>query len=197
VIHYYHCCKIGAWRRIRDEHLATLKAAGYDGAIHVNEVGNGIMEDATLKQIWNFAHIVPPETPIFYAHGKGSYRPSPVQEEWRRMMDSWLATDWRNRVKELEHADVATWHWYPPSTAPIPELYLSLPMWHGTRTIPYGFCTGNFWWATAGYIAGLEEPVLPPGRMRFMTERWIGLDNPVVTAQHRPEWPRAQQLLGV
>jgi hypothetical protein len=181
VIHFYHLWKGGGWEAIAAEHHAALRAAEFTGEVRVTEVESG-WEDVTLNQVRTWAQTADPAEPVLYCHNKGAFTQSPVQDLWRRQMTGYLIGQWRDRVRELEHSDVAAWSWVNPSV-------------HGYSSSMFTFsvtrpmAVGNFWWATAGYLSGLPELPVLTAETRHEAEFWLGGDVPRVEALKLDVWP--------
>lgn len=174
--HFYHAWTGGDWQDIVTEHQQCLKDSGFEGEVLVNEVARGF-EDVTLNLLREFCLDAAPETPVLYAHAKGSFRKVHLRNKitqevyepdistyWRQGMDDRLVRCWRARVKDLETYDLVGCHWIEP-----PEAERS-------------YFAGNFWWARAGYIATL--PPLPEldGTNRWEAEGWVARGHPRVKA---------------
>jgi hypothetical protein len=201
-VHWYHffCGNdvLSMWDVPLTEHVAGLRSAGFDGKCLVGLVGGaGQQEDARrwLAAYWPEAEIAvtaedgfeqvtlaalhmwcqdaDPEIPVFYGHTKGAFSNHPVAAPWRRAMTAVCVARWRDRVADLAAVDAAGLHWLTPEAFPG---YVSSP-----------FFGGNFWWATAGYLASLA-PVDPGDVNRYSAESWVGTGNPVVRALSTA-WP--------
>jgi hypothetical protein len=188
------------WRGPAEDHFNRLAEAQFAGDVHVGLVGgpeqreeaahwlNGYcpfwellvvaeegFEMVTLNVLhqWSKRADVPPETPVLYTHGKGSFNDHPGNHAWRGAVEEKLIGGWRECASSLSTADVVTCHWL--SRERYPDL-IHQP----------GIAGGNFWWATAGYIAGL-----PPVEWasRWCAEGWIGLNSPRVE-NLIDGWPR-------
>jgi hypothetical protein len=195
-VHYYHLfagSPLSA--EITVEHFAALRRAGFDGQVRVGLVGpdraTGSMlgvvdglwpdcagvcareregfEQVTLTVLHEWARTADPATPVLYAHTKGCTSEentgSSWGRHWRRSMTRHVVGRWRECVAALASGgyDAVGCHWLTPGEYP------------GAVTRP--FFAGNFWWATAGYLAGLP----PPGDGdRFGAEVWAGLGRPRV-----------------
>lgn len=210
MIHFYHLWLGGDWKSIAAEHFAALRAADFPGAVQVGLVGSeeareeaeswldrqwnyGIaacedegFEEVTLHALHRLSRSVSTDTPILYAHNKGSFHPTNTMglnenDPWRRAMTAYLIEQWRDRVDELLWHDALTWNWLPVGTY---ELWAQ-----NTRVIDAPMATGNFWWANAGYLRKL--PVLPDTlteENRIEAEVWLGTGNPRVKSQ-KTGWP--------
>jgi hypothetical protein len=108
-------------------------------------------EQVTLRRLREWVTTAKPLTPVMYAHTKGSYNLSPITATHREFMTSGVVGRWREAVAALEDHDAAGCFWEPH--APSPHF------------------TGNFWWANAGYLAGLPEV---PDTDRYAAELWMG-----------------------
>ena len=193
-----------AWQQPFSEHFAALNLARFDGDVRVDLVGDLVnrsigrrellaawpearieveaeegYEQVTLTALRTWAQAADPATPVFYAHGKGSFQPCDMNTRWRRAMDSLLADYWQDRVEDLRTHDVAALHWLTAEQYP-QHIDPRRPM-----------AGGNFWWANAGYLARLPEldgtPENPPVN-RYGAEGWVGRGFPKVR-DLRPGWP--------
>ena len=196
--HFYHLCCAFPWERIARSHVEALRVAGAAWEVTVGlagpaaaraearswfeaqlpgasltEAGAGF-EQVTLRELHAWARRADPQEPVLYAHAKGiTYRHHDglYGTVWRESMTSRLVGGWERCMDLLEGHDAVGCHWLTP------ELY------PGLVSVPY--FAGNFWWARAGYVAGL-----PPvsDESRFHAEGWIGLNAPRVH-DLRPGWP--------
>lgn len=186
-IHFYHffAGESQAWRRIAGEHFTALREAEFDGPVFIGLVGHPGMriwarnwldsvwpgwscvaeadygyEQVTLTWLHDYAQDIPPDVPVLYAHTKGAWRQTPHQDFWRQCMQDTVVRDWRLCLEKLDEGyDCVGAHWLKPDGVKI-----GTPMF-----------AGNFWWASAGYLAGLP-PVMT--RDRWDAEAWVGLDDP-------------------
>lgn len=197
--HYYHLYVDGPWQAPAVEHFTALSRSGLHAPTFVTLVGrprnrtaarrflstvelNGGAvvefddgwEQRTLEEVWHAVPELPADEPVLYCHGKGSGNPSPFQDVWRRSMTMQLVDDWRRCVDLLEFRDAVGCHWLVPGRHPYPV------------TSPY--FGGNFWWATAGYLATLGECST---ESRHDAEMWIGRGHPRVF-DLLPGWPCLQ-----
>lgn len=201
-VHFYHIfCgnkqSVSAWEAPVSDHFRRLREARFTGTVCVTLVGEWSYrasvkqwlkencpavevyaeteyghEQFTLSKIRRYSDLVPFTTPVYYAHPKGSYHPSPFQDNWRRGMEGMLTDDWDLRVDELRTYDAVGLHWLTPQ------------QFEG-EGVTSPFFGGNFWWATAGYLAGLPEPST---ETRHHAEAWIGQGSPKVL-DLCPGWP--------
>jgi hypothetical protein len=178
------------WKPPAVDHFAALNNAGFDGDVVVGLVGGhrqrqeardwlhercpswilGVVAEEGFEMVtlnvmhqWAQRRDTDPKTPVLYTHGKGSFQSSPYADRWRKSMIYHLVNGWRECVNSLHTVDAVGCHYLTPETAP------------GKVDIPmFG---GNFWWANAGFIAGLP----PVGwSSRWEAEGWIGRGNPAV-----------------
>jgi hypothetical protein len=199
--HFYHLYagELGGnlWQRVAGEHFEALASAGFDGSVHVGIVAKPQAlpavrswldmawpgwhlanhntygyEQVTLFALHDHVQRLDRRTPVLYAHTKGVYRTSEHQDLWRRCMQDTCVTRWRDCVAKLdEDYDVCGAHYLIPDG----------------RAVGVPMLAGNYWWATAGYIAGL--PAVRT-RDRYDAEAWIGLDNPRVYDFVPYGWPQ-------
>jgi hypothetical protein len=168
MMHFYHnfTGPGSDWHNIVEEHFTELARVGYDGNMKVMATQYGY-EDVTLNVLRDWAQTADPDEPVFYAHAKGSTRPSGLQDAWRRSMLQHCGTNWRQRVEELSYGnDVSCWWWSKAADYP-------------------AHASGNFWWARAGYLAGLPALNTLDSDTRWNAEFWIGTGNPTVVAPHK------------
>ncbi len=186
--HFYHIYADGSWETPASEHFTALTKAGFDGDIHIGIVGRPAQRDAvvsyagtlplpitiaaqagegyeqvTLDALHDWAATAPAETPVLYAHTKGSAFGTSISGDSRRAMDYCQIHHWRERVQALASGDydAVGCHWLTPGEFP--------------HIGPTPFFAGNYWWAQAGYLATLS----PPQRnTRYDAERWVGTGNP-------------------
>jgi hypothetical protein len=203
-VHFYHLYAAGGgWPRVASEHFTALGQAGFTGEVRVGLVGSlGARQSARnwLEGAWpawtqaasaeyGFEHVtlralhaavqgLPVNTPVLYAHTKGGWRQTPHQDLWRQCMQGACVTRWRECTAALgDGHDAAGAHWLPADGKVV-----GVPMF-----------AGNFWWATAGYLAGL------PGirhRDRYDAEAWVGLGDPKVLDLVPAGWPWHPHRLG-
>lgn len=162
------------------EHFTALRNSEFEGEVLVGLVGSerslalrivrGFFPEArvaveadegyemvTLDRLHHAAGQLDPETPVLYAHTKGSFRPTLLQSEWRRCMTRHCVEGWRQCVGLLESYDLVGAHW--------------MDTLHG------GSFAGNFWWARAGYAAALPAVTWDD---RWRAEGWVGQNSPRV-----------------
>ncbi len=216
--HWYHIhCGHGhvasRWEPVVEEHFKALRAAKFDGEIHVGLVGDlknrfdvldlieklgGDLEwyvdaeadegyeQVTIQAMHEFAKTAPADQPILYCHTKSAYQDTPFNRAWRRSMTRHLVgfddvATWKFAVSELaaDRYDLVACHWLTHEEFPV--------------TVSEGkpMPGGNFWWATAGYLAGLPpveggDPNM--GYNRYKAEEWVGKNSPRVLDLKRG-WP--------
>ena len=202
-VHFYHWHASSAWMPAVKEHFMALRDAQFYGTTYVGLVGasedrviarNYLMaewpdakvcaeadegfEQVTLHALHSWAKGAPPETPVLYAHTKGSVNPSASSEHWRRSMTHQVVGKWGGCALALRQYDAVGCHWLEPGVdyglAPNFKYEITTPMFGG-----------NFWWARAGYLTKL--PILANDD-RYAAESWIGLNNPKVL-DLSPGWP--------
>lgn len=174
--HFYHIWTGGNWQAIAAEHATALKDSKFDGNVFRCEISDGY-EDVTLNRLHQFCLTTDPDTPVLYAHVKGSFRkmylrdvsthtvyPGDLQELWRQHMTDRLVRAWRARVDDLRNYDIVGCHWVAPADSPSP------------------YFAGNFWWARAGYIATLQPLPVLDSTNRWKAERWLASGKPRVKA---------------
>ena len=198
--HFYHVYA-GApdWRRVAFEHFSDLKAAAFEGDVRVGVVGSlperaraadwlrkqwpdaAVVAEAdhgyeqvTLGALHDYARSASPATPVFYAHAKGSVTVNAEQDLWRRCMAYYTIYHWEHCTALLDDNDAVGVHWTTPAELRrhnIPVIPSDLPPHFG----------GNYWWATAGYLAELASPgSYRKTGDRYDAEWWVGSGNPRV-----------------
>lgn len=181
IAHFYHVWADGDWAEPAAEHAAAMTASSlrpgvtavgligsparrrqarlrfstWPGPVRFIEADSGF-EQVTLRALHAWALVADPDTPVLYAHTKGAYHVSPVTAAHRKFMTAGVVGRWHDAVAALADHQVAGCFWDVPA-------------------VPYQHFTGNFWWARAGYLAGLP-PV--PDDDRFAAERWLGMGAP-------------------
>lgn len=192
--HFYHLYVDGPWQTPALDHLLACFDAGLPAAPEVVLVGrprnraaartflddfqapvvaeyDDGWEQRTLAILRERAGHADPAEPFLYCHSKGAGNPSGFQDAWRASMTRHVVDGWRRCTDILTSSDATGCHWLTPRRYP------------AHVTSPY--FGGNFWWATAGYLASLPE--CSTGR-RHDAERWLGLGNPRVF-DLLPGWP--------
>jgi hypothetical protein len=204
--HFYHVYAVAAWRDAVTEHLDVLVESGLPiGAVKLGIVGtpddqaqvydlvsNRIpatvvaraeqgAEEITLDAVWRWARRSRlREGAALYAHTKGVHNATPLNIAWRRSMTRHLVAGWRECVPQLADHDLIGCHW------------LALESIAGRAACPSAPCFGgNFWWATRGWLAGLDAP--KHSQDRFDAETWIGggiaPETPPRVVDLNPGWP--------
>jgi hypothetical protein len=195
-VHWYHFFCGGdvpsLWDEPLGEHVSALRAAAFDGECRIGLVGGKAQqqdarawlaaywpeaevvtvavhgfEQVTLTRLHEWSGTADETTPVLYCHSKGSFRVADYTREWRRAMTAACVSRWRQCTAALENADAVGLHWLTADAFPG---YIDVP-----------FFGGNFWWATAGYLASLT-PVEADDVNRYDAEKWIGTGNPRVKA---------------
>ena len=196
--HFYHLYCGRPWEAIATSHLEALRAAGLAWEVTVGLVGPAAdraearawfdaqmphssfiesgqgWEQVTLRGLHAWAKQAEPQVPVLYAHSKGityKHHDGLYGTVWRQSMTERLIGGWERCIGLLRECDAVGCHWLTPETYP------------GLVQVPY--FAGNFWWARAGYVAGL--PPVSDGN-RYDAEGWIGLGPPEVR-DLRPGWP--------
>jgi hypothetical protein len=180
IAHFYHALDTEQGQRIYGEHKFLMDEAGFGPDLfEVTWVkpGEGF-EDVTLRKLHAWAKGAEPDSKVLYGHTKGAFHPDPIQENWRRTMDSRLTGAWFPRLFELDAFDVVGLHWLDS----------------GATNLQFGivvvdpFFGGNFWWARADYLAVLPDLSVLAEETRFEAEGWVGKSNPRVK-DLSPGWP--------
>lgn len=176
---FYHLYADGAWEEPVREHLRALEVSEFDGQRFVGLVGSPGnrarvltampgwkvvaeadtgFEQVTLQALHVWAGSAPPAAPVLYAHAKGSAfsADDPTAQRWRHAMVHETVMPWQVAATHLADHDAVGARWLEA---------------------PNRFFFGNYWWATAGYLASLPAP---SSGTRFDAERWLGEGSPVV-----------------
>jgi hypothetical protein len=201
VRHFYHLCTDRAWEDVAAEHCAALAAAGWPYPVTVGLIGdsetraeargwwrgwcrgqvtvteflqaNRGYEEQTLWHLREWAREQDGPAAVLYMHAKGTYNRIPLNHRWRRQMTEALLSDWPRCLDELTAGDydVIGPYWVTPGQYP---------------GVPAPHFSGNFWVASAAYLADLPEPLWKGSR--FDAEIWIGLGQPRIR-NLLPGWP--------
>lgn len=174
-VHFYHLYAgwDSLWMAPVFEHFTALRDAGFVGDVVLGVVGSPQERELAVRIVREFRpearvsveadegyemitlgclhHAVQQlarDTPVLYAHTKGSWRTTDFQNKWRRRMTRDCITGWRHCIDLLQQNDLV-----------------------GSRWMISGGFAGNFWWANAGYLAAL--PVIAEYD-RWQAEVWIG-----------------------
>ena len=127
---------------------------------HANK--NQQEETGTLKALrdWCASN---PDAYVLYFHTKGSSRRTRFTEDWRKCMQYFVITNWRECYQALrEGYDLAGINWQEDTS-----------MGH------HPHFSGGFWWAKASYINTLKDEALE-SNFRYDREFWVGTGNPKV-----------------
>jgi hypothetical protein len=202
-VHFYHLFA-GApdWLRVADEHFRNLATSEFWGEVRVGLVGTSMQrqnarewldktwpgwirateadqgfEQVTQCALHEYVQDLPVNAPVLYAHTKGSFNVRPHQDIWRRCMERYCVNQWRDCAAKLDEGyDTAGVHYLLPED----HTAVGIPM--------YG---GNYWWGTAGYLAGLPAVRF---RDRWDAEGWVGLGDPKAY-DFVPGWPNHPHAL--
>lgn len=138
-------------------------------------------ENSTLEALWHWSKSAGPGK-VWYAHTKGASHPGNRNvTAWRDYLTFWNVLRWWDRAADLETHDasgadyaemVGDYRWFL-------DLWGALRLAPGDRGFP-----GNFWWATADYLATLPLD-LGPARDRWWSEwKFVGTGRPRVRVAH-------------
>lgn len=155
----------GRWRGIAQAHFDALRGSAFPGDVYLGLVGPPeLREEAkrlfpeatvvvdvdegwevlTMAAMREFAQQLPPATPVLFAHAKGTLTDTEINRLWRAQATADLVQSWSVRIDpDLQNFDVV---------------------------VLFGCGEGGFYWARAGYLAGLPDP-LRLGREE--AEAWI------------------------
>jgi hypothetical protein len=192
---WWHVYCMNHWFDIAAETLACLRRAEFPAVVHAGVVGSeedvnelrslagtigvalqpqrfihNAYEWPTLHALWQSCRDGG-TVPIGYIHTKGVTRPMPSYSKWRWMMQAHIVLAWRDRVADLKDFDAVGCCYRPD----------------------WPCFAGNWWWARAGWIQGLREPLETADR--FAHERWL-LSRPgfrvksLVSTQDEPCYPQ-------
>lgn len=182
-VHFYHVWAATRHPEIVDEHLDLLLRHKFPGVVYIGLVGTlkerenmrsrifdryrstslsvsycaskaEGYEQPTIRAMHQRCKELPADMPVLYTHAKGSYSTSGFNDNWRRTMDERLVPAWPEILGYLSEADTVGMYW---------------------REAPKPHFSGNFWWATAGYLASLPEVT---DETRYDAEFWIGQGKP-------------------
>ncbi|CAB9517175.1 expressed unknown protein [Seminavis robusta] len=112
-------------------------------------------EELTLQMVNDFCQQQPADYRIGYLHNKGSHHPSPLNEQWRRLMTHAVMKEdcWPSKQKNYDNCNVC-------------GLYFTFD-----RGL---FMAGNVWTATCGYVQQLMEPrYFEPNMTEIVTKAWV------------------------
>ena len=119
-------------------------------------------ETGTLKSLRDWA-AANPESYILYFHTKGASRKTRFTEDWRKCMQYFCITNWRECYQALQSGyDLVGINWQ-----------------EDTSMGYHPHFSGGFWWAKAAYINTLTDKELD-STFRYDREFWIGTGEPKV-----------------
>ena len=119
-------------------------------------------ETGTLKSLRDWA-AANPESYILYFHTKGASRKTRFTEDWRKCMQYFCITNWRECYQALQSGyDLVGINWQ-----------------EDTSMGYHPHFSGGFWWAKAAYINTLTDKALD-STFRYDREFWIGTGEPKV-----------------
>jgi hypothetical protein len=185
---WYHFSQLGRWKAINAEILSAIEASGLSTAARVRVVGLG--EEAVDLPAWatwarrsawkewhEYATLgllhedcqADPEGAVCYLHSKGVLWPDdPHRNRWRADMVRHVVTRWKECVAKIEAGADTVGPWWV-SREFVKDV--SLPGSEALATKQY--YPGNFWWASARYVASLPTPDLFDPMNRFPAEGWL------------------------
>jgi hypothetical protein len=151
-----------------DEAIATLRRALGDQIeiVHRSEDTSPYERPALLFCRRFCSEIEPLAQGVWYVHSKGvspqTYM-NPNVSDWRRMMEHFVVTRWRECALAVREHDVCGVNW---------------------RQDPFPHFSGNFWWAAPRYVANLPESI---GDSYLEPEAWLASNQPSVRCLHQSE----------
>ena len=179
---FYHVYPGLGWEEMYHEQLGALVSNGlYDKLNHLHIGFNGSLnicsvpdkavacsnenqqeETGTLKSLRDWA-AANPESYVLYFHTKGASRKTRFTEDWRKCMQYFCITNWRECYQALQDGyDLAGVNWQ-----------------EDTSMGYHPHFSGGFWWAKASYINTLSDEALN-STFRYDREFWIGTGEPTV-----------------
>ena len=179
---FYHVYPGYGWEEMYHEQLGALVSNGlYDKLNHLHIGFNGSFnicsvpdkavacsnenqqeETGTLKSLRDWA-AANPESYVLYFHTKGASRKTRFTEDWRKCMQYFCITNWRECYQALQDGyDLAGINWQ-----------------EDTSMGYHPHFSGGFWWAKASYINTLTDKALD-STFRYDREFWIGTGKPTV-----------------
>tara|TARA_X000001382_G_scaffold37547_1_gene25070 strand:- start:315 stop:1592 length:1278 start_codon:yes stop_codon:yes gene_type:complete len=179
---FYHVYPGYGWEEMYHEQLGALVSNGlYDKLNHLHIGFNGRLdicsvpdkavacsnenqqeETGTLKSLRDWA-AANSESYILYFHTKGASRKTRFTEDWRKCMQYFCITNWRECYQALQSGyDLVGINWQ-----------------EDTSMGYHPHFSGGFWWAKAAYINTLTDKELD-STFRYDREFWIGTGEPKV-----------------
>lgn len=144
---------------------------GFNGSLNICSVPDKAVacsnenqqeETGTLKALRDWA-AANPESYVLYFHSKGASRKTRFTEDWRKCMQYFCITNWRECYQALQDGyDLAGINWQ-----------------EDTSMGYHPHFSGGFWWAKASYINTLTDKALD-STFRYDREFWIGTGEPNV-----------------
>jgi hypothetical protein len=147
-------------------------------------------EELTLQMVHQFCHQQPATHRIGYLHNKGSYHPSQLNEQWRRLMTHALVRDncWPPRGDNDDIQNNTNHNGTSSNSCNVCGLYFTFD-----RGL---YMSGNIWTSTCGYIQQLIEPQYFEANMSaVVTDAWL---QSVKTARFGyTQYPQESSFLGL
>lgn len=203
---FYHVGQFNHWREVYEEQMEALHRSGlYEAcdfitcgingseplpgvlpskvSCHYNE--DHVLEANTLERMWAFCKDNP-DYKVLYMHTKGvtwTDQTRDVTRSWRKYLEHFNITKWKKCVQYLETHDTcgALLKDVAHYAAGTPE----------EKIVESPYYDGNFWWATARYIKGLDTNFLYTADipwLRGKSELWIGSGNPNAACIHNIDY---------
>ena len=147
-------------------------------------------EEVTLMAVRDWA--LHNDGNALYMHDKGALNANSFEAQWRNRVTGELVGRWQHCQELLTRADAVGCHWLHPDQ----DWPRAWPLDGNVIRVSHQHFSGNFFWATAGYLRELPEwpyeiPHYPgcctPDSVpqtrgettgRWLGELWIGLGNP-------------------
>ena len=107
----------------------------------------------------------------------------PLDYAWRKCMERWVITNWRQCVSDLESGyDSVGTHWLTPEQ-------------HSAAIVPIPIWGGMFYWVKSSFLVELPELPAHPSNTEewWLPERWIGMGRRPKVKDYAPHWPGLQQ----
>jgi hypothetical protein len=192
---FYHIYQVNHWESIVNEQLTTVLESDIMenvNSLHLSVIGNSpittssffkkyenrlvisyesenIYELPTLNKLLKFSKENDGYN-ILYFHTKGVTHKddSTSVQDWRRYMDYWNITRWKDAIKVLK-----TYNVYGVNLVSFKQFHNSQP-----------YYSGNFWWSKSEYLNTLHYlPILPTDNKTYdELQKYRGLAERMITS---------------